>query len=185
MSENPLGRKTWLLQRTYNDYANHCMSSWLIRSSLVNMFFTYSGLLFLLIHTCVPPQYLRWCNFSSGKLQSRLDSYSGIQQSTCFTSLSVTHLFLLIELKCLFLCVTILNWFFAYSMALVMFNHFILMWPFHNFCAHDRVIWGGWREGPWLDRSRMQHLHFLSVPWINRSIQTLLWRQNLGTTLLW
>lgn len=80
---------------------------------------------------------------------------------------------------------------------LVMFTHFcpglahILgsCYVCHNIffitCVLDRVIWDGWREDRWLDLSRMQHLPYLSVPWINLSTRTLLSRQSLGTTSLW
>lgn len=51
--------------------------------------------------------------------------------------------------------------------------------------VHNRVIWGGWHGGRWLDHFKMQRLLCPSVPWINQSTQILLWRPNLDTTSLW
>lgn len=62
-------------------------------------------------------------------------------------------------------------------------NFVFLLWLL---CLNnDRVIWDGWQEDRWWDLSRMQHLPYLSVPWIDLSTQTLLSKQSLATTSSW
>lgn len=137
----------------------------------------------------IPPQHLHWCILSCWEtpVQIRLLLRSPQKYvKSCCKQAFASHP-LLKKKMFIFVCQNI-SLPLQYSISVVFiytFPQMHIMWSLHDFYVCDRVIWGGWREDRWSDLSRMQHSPSLSAPWINQCTQTLLSRQNLGTTSLW
>lgn len=71
------------------------------------------------------------------------------------------------------------------NQCLVLRHAFLFKFLIRICFFHDRVIWGGWPVGPWLDLSRRRRLLCLSVRWINPSTQIHPSRRSSDITLLW